>query len=403
MNERTQEEKKIPEEFKKIIPDFINDIKTTFPEYAPIINQWWFSSANDMSDEDKDRKIEGIFKHCIGIFPERFFDILYKNVEIFNKDSDINTEFLPGLSFKYLWNCDISDNTKETIWKYLQLISISVIGSVKDQSAFGDSAKFLDSINEDEFKNKLQETLEGMQNLFGGDNKSTDEGEEKMNVPSAEDIHSHLSGMLGGKLGDLAREIAEETAENLDMDMENITDAKDVFQKLFQNPGKLMNLVKNVGEKLDSKIKSGEINQSELMSEASDIMGKMKDMPGMGDIQSMLSQMGGLAGMAGMAGLGKNTKLNTGAMQAQMDRTMKSMKTGERMKKNLEIRKAAAAAAAAAANTTAAPQKQLTEQEIQELINSFEKPERTPRDKGNSNSNGKAVGGSGKKKKKNKK
>jgi hypothetical protein len=171
----SEEIRQIPEEFKKVVPDFINDIKTTFPEYVPIINQWWVSNTFD--EPEMTAKIEKVFNHCLGIFPERFFDILYKNAEIFNKDSDVNTEFLPGLSFKYLWNFDISDNTKETIWKYLQLISISIIGCVKDQSAFGDSAKLFESLNEDDFKSKLEETLEKMQNMFEN-NSSGGEGNE---------------------------------------------------------------------------------------------------------------------------------------------------------------------------------------------------------------------------------
>ena len=73
---------------------------------------------------------------------------------MFKKESEINTEFLPGISFKYLWQCDISDSTRETIWKYLQLILISIIGCVKNRDAFGDTAKLFQSINEDEFKGK---------------------------------------------------------------------------------------------------------------------------------------------------------------------------------------------------------------------------------------------------------
>ena len=41
-----------------------------------------------------------------------------------------------------------------------------------------------------------------------------------------------------------------------------------------------MNMVKKVGSKLDSKLKSGEIKESELMEEASQLMEKMKNMPG---------------------------------------------------------------------------------------------------------------------------
>jgi hypothetical protein len=374
----------IPEEFKKVIGDFISDISNTFPEYLPIINRWWKTKEDILTEEeivaDRKQKIDAIFTHCIHVFPERFFDILYQNVEIFKEDSVVNTEFLPGISFKYLWNCDISDKTKETIWKYLQLILLSIIGCVKDQSAFGDTAKLFESINEDEFKDKLQETLEKMQNLFEksdtteGDDKtsSSEKGTEGMNMPSADEIHSHINGMLGGKLGDLAREIAEETAGNLNIDMDNVTDVKGVFQNLFKNPGKLMSLVKNVGDKLDTKIKSGEINQSELMAEASEIMNKMKDMPGMGDIQSMLGKMG----MGGMGGMGKNVRVDTNAMKMQMDKYSKMEQMKERIRRKAEKNQQQKATV----QPETAPTKKYTEQELKDFLDSVEKGEKTPKD-----------------------
>jgi hypothetical protein len=261
------------------------------------------------------------------------------------------------------------------------MVLLSIIGSVKNKDAFGDTAKLFKTINEDEFKGKLQETLEKMQSIFenttsDANTSSNTESESDAgpkinmeNMPSADDIHGHITGMLGGKLGDLAREIAEETAGNLDIDMENVTDVKDVFQKLFKNPGKLMNLVKNVGDKLDSRIKSGEINEKELMSEASDIMSKMKNMPGMGNIQEMLGkmgmgglggrgggggggdglgniqemmeQMGGMDGiqeMMGKMGLGRNKKVDVNAMEAKLERNKKNEQMKERMKKNMILK-----------------------------------------------------------------
>ena len=104
-------------------------------------------------------------------------------------------------------------------------------------------------------------------------------------------MHDHISGMLDGKLGRLAREIAEETAGELDLDLSEESGINDVYEKLFKNPSKLMGLVKNVGTKLDTKIKSGDIKESELMEEASELMKKMKDMPGMDNMQEMLSKM----------------------------------------------------------------------------------------------------------------
>ena len=163
--------------------------------------------------------------------------------------------------------------------KYLQLILFSVVGSVKDKNVFGDAGEMFENMNEEDFKGKLNSALDEIKGIF--ENKNDDKSEGNFNQPNADDIHSHLQGMFTGKLGDLAREIAEETAGEINMDTEGETDINKVFQKMFKNPGQLMNLVQNVGGKLEEKMKSGDISEAELMKEATQMMGKMKDMPGM--------------------------------------------------------------------------------------------------------------------------
>ena len=170
--------------------------------------------------------------------------------------------------------------------------------------------------------------------------------------------------MMDGKLGKLAMELAEETASELDLDINETKDAKDVFQKLFKNPGKLMNMVKNIGGKIEGKIKSGEIKESELMSEGMDLLNQMKNMPGMGDMSKIFSQMG-------MPGLGKNAKMNMGAMEAQMNKNMKMAKMKERMRAKVATPKT---------TTPAVPDKPvLSEEEIIKIFSTGEKVERTPR------------------------
>ena len=138
-------------EFNKIINDFISDIITTFPEYNGLIKRWWTRtvvSEDDSSNPRAKAEISFVFRHCVKVLPERFFDILYMNNDIFSENSEVNTEFLPGIVFKQLWACDISDNTRETIWKYLQLILFSVIGTVHNSSELGDTAKLFEAIND---------------------------------------------------------------------------------------------------------------------------------------------------------------------------------------------------------------------------------------------------------------
>ena len=386
------------DEFYKIINDFTSDIVITFPEYSGLISKWWNRPSNNV-EESKKKETLFVFRHCVKIFPERFFDVLYKNVDMFKEESDVTTEFLPGIVFKQLWILDISDKTKETIWKYLQLILFSVIGSVNSTSELGDTAKLFEEINEEELKKKLEETLEGMQNLFETkkDSSGMDSNINMENMPNAEQLHEHINSMMGGKLGKLALELAEDTAKDLNLDMDNTGDAKDVFQKLFKNPGKMMNMVKNIGSKIDEKIKSGEIKESELMEEGMELLNKMKNMPGMENIQSMLSKMGmgDLANFGNMGGLGG--KVNVGAMEAQLNKSMKLAQTKERIK----AKSAANQKARNDQSQTPSPisdMPAISEEEIIKIFSTGEKVDKTPR-----NASQPQKTGEGKKKKKGKK
>jgi hypothetical protein len=374
----------VPEEFAKVIKDFVGDLKTTFPEYNSLISKWWKDASTfDYIEnaEERNKAIEAsektstklVFSFCQKKIPPRFFDILYKNEDIFKEDYEGDTEFLPHIHFKSLWQFDLSQTTRDTIWKYLQLMMFSIVSSLNNKEAFGDSAKLFEAINQDEFKNKLEETLTQMQGLFDMSGNVGQESPANFNMdgmPNANDIQDHITGMLDGKLGKLAKEIAEETAEGLNMDMENVTDVKDIFQKLIKNPTKLMGLVKTVGDKLDTRIKSGEIKESELIAEASELMNKMKDMPGMGNIQSMLNKMG-------MGNLGGG-KVNTAAMESQLNKRMKTAQMKERMRAKAEANlKAKAQTATAFASTPLQPT--ISEEEIIKIFSSGEKAERTPR------------------------
>ena len=325
----------IPEEFTKVVKDFYRDILTTFPECKEKLGPTEIAFLTDEGDSLI------LFEYCKKVYPERFFDILYQNQEIFD-DNDINTKFLPNIEFKKLWKEDISDKTRDVIWKYLQLILFSVSKGLEDGDSFGDTAKLFEAIDESELKVKLEETMKEMNNMFSDASNNMFEGLSgetfdmsginMEDMPNPEEMQDHINGLLGGKLGRLAHEIAEETASELNVDMDDATNVSDVFQKLFKNPGKLINMVKKVGSKLDSKLKSGEIKESELMEEASELMEKMKNMPGMKNMDKILGKMGLPTG-------GKNSKVSMGAFQSQMRANIGKAKQKERMLKKLEERK----------------------------------------------------------------
>jgi hypothetical protein len=365
--------KDVMNDFKKIIVDFIKDILTTFPEYETKLNVH-LSNLLINTDDTEQTSLTAVYEHCKSVYPVRFFEILYQNQELFvDKEKYSTTEFLPDIHFSELWSEHITDKTRDTIWKYLQLVLFTVVSTISDGASFGDTAKLFEAIDEDEFKAKLGETIAQMQNMFNtGDANADanagsheDDGADAENInvgdlPNPQDIHDHVAGMLDGKLGKLAKEIAEETAADLNMDMENTGSVSDVFKQLFKNPTKLMGLVKSVGSKLDERLKSGDINETELLKEASEMVQKMKDIPGMGNIQSMMSKMG--------MGMPSGGKMNMGAMQANIDRNMKASQQKDRMRSRLDARRAQAQQAAAAQQAQQAQQAQAQQAQEQSKL-----------------------------------
>lgn len=337
--------KDVMDDFKKIIVDFVKDILTTFPEYETKLNIHLRNLLSTTESEEQVKiSLDMVYEHCKTVYPERFFEILYQNQELFAGET--NTEFLPDIHFRELWAENITDKTRDTMWKYLQLVLFTVVSTISDGASFGDAAKLFEAIDHDAFKAKLGETISNMQDMFNNTEPTTGENINVDDLPNPQDIHDHVAGMLDGKLGKLAKEIAEETAAELNMNMENVGSVNDVFKQLFKNPTKLMSLVKSVGNKLDDKLKSGDINETELLKEASEMVNKMKDMPGMGDLQSMMSKMG--------MGMPSGGKMNMGAMQAHLDRNLKASQQKDRMRSKLDARRAQAAAAQQAAQQAAA-------------------------------------------------
>jgi hypothetical protein len=381
----------IPENFRNIINDFICDLSTTFPEYSHLWLKW---GSPDLPESE----LEYLFEYLREVFPERFFDILYQNDDIFKPSSEVNTCFLPDIDFKILFNCEnVSDTTHKALWKYMQLILFTIVNSVKDKTNFGDAANLFDGIDENELHEKLQETMNSISSFFSNisDNKQTDTQDtsygtssngtssnsddqedfmksaknvfENMsgmpgmdefqntfdfknmskNMPDPAEIHQHLKGIFDGKIGQLAKEMAEEISDDITglfkEEGKDIKTTEDVLKHLMKDPTKMMDLMKTVSSKLKTKMSSGEISQDELMKEASEMVGKMKGM-GAGNenfdaiFKNLAKQMGGMGGMAGlnaMANMGGLGK-NARVDTNAMNNMMKKMSLREKMKERME-------------------------------------------------------------------
>ena len=334
----------IPEKFPEVIRDFLADLTIAFPEYVSL----WEPLQNP------DYDIRPLYEYCLTVYPERFFDILYQNVEMLESES--NMRFLPNVDFRMLLTAPgISENTKQAIWKYLQLILVTIMGNVKSAASFGDTAGLFEGIEEEELQKKLGDTIEGLADFFKGLSKDgstegvekafeemfaakegepTNEAGEDGAMPNADDLHNHLKSLFDGKIGTLAKELAEEMSGDV-MSMFNegdeAKDTNDVLKKMMRNPKKIMDIVKKIGTKLDDKMKSGSISQEELMKEAGEMMSKMKGGAGGKEFQDMMKNM--MKTMGGGKGMFDMNKMSS---------MMGQSATKDRMRAKMEERKAQA-------------------------------------------------------------
>jgi len=347
------EDTKVPTNFRVLVSDFTRDLSVAFPEYSHMWDKW---GNEDTTDED----LEKLFDFCSKVYPARFFDILYQNEEIFVEGSDQDVYFFPNMSFRLIFNSEgLSENSKKIIWKYLQLMLFTVVGSLDNKNEFGETAELFAGIDENELQTKLNETMQNLTGFFEnipttdsstneGEKQESNEGEKQESneggsdpfanmfknmpnikgMPDISNLQDTLKTLFDGKIGALAKEMAEEIADDfkdvLGNDMDNTTNPQDVIKKLMKNPAKISKLIKTVSSKLDNKMKDGSISKDEIMKEAGDMMSQMKQMGGMDNMKEMFETM------SKSMGLGKGAKFDKNKMNQMLQREENKNKMKER-------------------------------------------------------------------------
>jgi len=254
----------MPPNFTKIMKDFVVDLWITFPELKS--NIYLIGIQEENPEEEKK-----VFDNVIDTFPLCAMEILQEKESIFTEPRF----FLPDIDFSLLWNDSITENTKKIIWKYLKLILFTILGHIDTPLS----------------EEKIRESMEGIKGMMGSG------------------IEKEMEEMMSGKIGALAKEIADETISAEDL------------PNLMKNPASLFSLTSTIGEKIEQKIKSGQLKESELLEEAAIMMDKMKDMPGMKQFQEMFG------------------KMDMSGMKNKMEQQQKKSKMKERLQKKLKKKK----------------------------------------------------------------
>ena len=251
-----------------VFKNFIQDIIKVFPEYQVKLEDVYMEVL--LLDSCQLDQQELLLE---------FLDRVHKlNKKITNKDESVFDEdpmILTDISFKHMWSTNISDKTKEAIWKYLQtfcLLAINHKSSQDLQSALSD----LSDNKEVDIKDK--NVASDVKKI----KKMTENMQEPLPEPSPEaEVTNPLEGMEQMMLQSDIGKIAQEVSQSLDIESMLDSDSDnpmEVFQKLMSGDGlgKIMNTIHTT---VSQKVDTGEIDQEAMVQQAQSMYQSMGQNP----------------------------------------------------------------------------------------------------------------------------
>ena len=255
---------------KGVLPECVEDIRKSIRYYKSVSRADYIQELHSLMNPH----IKYISEYDDGIFTD---------------DYEEGPRYLiPKMDFRIIWNHinnfdeELQAKTKKTVFNHLQSIYVSIQMALEQISTFDK--------NVEKQKEFLMDMLENLQ--------LDDKIKEKIENMKAQEEEENSSSFDLGKIGDMLGEdnfvyqLAKDITEELDIggatDIENPVEA---ITSLFADNGKkLQELIVTVGDKIESKVQSGEINKEKLVSDAQamkdKIEGFMGKIPGLEEIMN---------------------------------------------------------------------------------------------------------------------
>tara|TARA_B100000131_G_scaffold309629_1_gene340358 strand:+ start:857 stop:1918 length:1062 start_codon:yes stop_codon:yes gene_type:complete len=288
------------EKFSKNLSDFVDELNLTFPE-NPIPND----AYSVITEEHMNTLLLELKPYIYSISQ-------YKS-DVFNTEEPF--VLLQYIQLSEYWKHNLSQSTRNSLLNYLHILYILAFRSQRVVSTDID-------LNSDEpSESELFFTLVKNIRKSKSENNTCCEREKCENETS-----SALDSILGGgMLGELAKDIAEDI--DFEKDLGNPMELMGMLMggggENSKAGGNFMNLVQKIGNKVQNKIESGEIDHGQLLNEAQNIMGSLG---GGGDAGAM----GGLGGLD----IGNMAKMFSKMMPGGMPGGMPDEKTIEKRLNN---------------------------------------------------------------------
>jgi len=310
---------------KKLLKSFILDIVKVFPEYEKRLSKSYSKILNE--EEDCDNILSSFFENVEEISKQ----LSENDFTIFEKDPII----LDNVSFKLIWGSDISNETRNNIWRYLQTFCIyninskqgkedveDVLNSIKQNEKVSDKGtlknmKMLKKLTESLNSNIVMELLSEKKANIQPDVK--DVKVDDKNIKGIEDILENSS------IGKIAKEVSEE------LNIESMIGGGGGGIENLMNGENMMNIFKSISKKIDSN------PNDNIMEEAMNLSKTMKDNPLFSSLMSTMGQ--GLSQMNTEGGGMSTIPTNPDNRVVQLSNNHDGSATKKRLQKKIQEKK----------------------------------------------------------------
>ena len=284
---------------KKLLKAFIIDIVKVFPEYEKRLTNKY---SKVLSEEDNCDEILLSFYENVEAIAR---DLSENNFDVFETDPIL----LDNVSFKLIWNSNISNETKNNIWRYLQTFCVyninnkqgkedveDVLNSIKQKEKVSDKGtlnnmKLLKKLSESLNSNIVMELISNKKDRMNTQASPQEESVPRNTLPlrgsGKDDIDDEIKNIPGMKgmedmlenssIGKIAQEVSKE------LDIESMISGGGGIESLM-NGENMLTIFKSISEKIDNN------EDGNIMEEAMNLSNNMKDNP---LFSSLMGAMGG--------------------------------------------------------------------------------------------------------------
>ena len=278
--------------FSATYVQFVTELLETFPEYA--------NALNAAKEDPKARE------NFLAVWKTHTNNIAVQNSSIF---TDAGLELVPGFAMTAkLWS-ELSDNSRNAIWRYLT--SLLLIAAAFDGGAKTDGIWDISG-----FEHDMEEM---MKRLKAGEDHGMKDIFEKLSKLAEglgmKDISGAFDGLGGtgpdgkpkfknpekhfkGHIAKIAEEIVSEfNPEDFGLSPEilNSNDPTQIFsflQEIFtQKPDLLIGIAQRIAKKIQAKFQRGDFNRDELIREAEELMKEFSDNEAFSGLFEQLGEM----------------------------------------------------------------------------------------------------------------